>query len=143
MISYYKIYSILLGLGSMIFIKNWYLFALYLFLNVVDNITGWMKARITHKESSVVARDGILRKVSNWIIIVVSFAIAAGFLEIGRIIHIDLSVLMVLGWVVLGSFIVNEVRSILENLMEAGCKVPKVLVKGLEVAQAAFDEEHE
>ena len=140
-LNYCRLYSLLLGLGSMIFIKNWYLFALYLLLNILDNITGWIKAKVNNKENSKIAREGILRKVSNWIIIVITFAISAGFLEIGKIISIDLSILMTLGWVVLGSLIINEVRSILENLVEAGCKVPKALIKGLEVAEAALDDE--
>ena len=39
-----------------------------------------------------------------------------------------------LGWFVLASLIINEIRSILENLVEAGFNVPVILVKGLEVA---------
>ncbi|WP_370457427.1 phage holin family protein [Catenibacterium sp. BIOML-A1] len=39
-----------------------------------------------------------------------------------------------LGWYVLISLIINEYRSILENLVEAGFDVPQILVKGLEVA---------
>ena len=35
---------------------------------------------------------------------------------------------------VLISLIINEYRSILENLVEAGFDVPQILVKGLEVA---------
>ena len=50
---------------------------------------------------------------------------------------------MMIGWFVLGSLIINETRSILENLIEAGCKVPKALMKGLEVAETAFDDEDE
>lgn len=49
-------------------------------------------------------------------------------------IHIDLAILTFLGWYVLISLIINEYRSILENLVEAGFDVPQILVKGLEVA---------
>ena len=38
------------------------------------------------------------------------------------------------GWYVLISLIINEYRSILENVVEAGFDVPQILVKGLEVA---------
>ncbi|RGH96763.1 holin, partial [Coprobacillus sp. AM26-5AC] len=51
----------------------------------------------------------------------------------------DLSILAFLGWYVLASLIINEYRSILENLVEAGCDVPQVLIKGLEVASKKID----
>lgn len=47
---------------------------------------------------------------------------------------IDLGITALLGWFVLASLIINEIRSILENLVEAGFNVPVILVKGLEVA---------
>ena len=37
---------------SYIFGEHWILFALFLAFNVADWITGWMKARLTHKENS-------------------------------------------------------------------------------------------
>ena len=64
----------------------------------------------------------------------VAFAIAAGLIEIGKVINIDLGITTLLGWFVLASLIVNEARSILENFVEAGYDVPAVLTKGLQVA---------
>lgn len=39
---------------------------------------------------------------------------------------------VLLYWV--ASLLINEIRSILENFVEAGLNVPVVLIKGLEVA---------
>ena len=36
-------------------------------------------------------------------------------------------------------FIINEVRSILENLIESGVKVPKILSKGLTVYEKKIE----
>ena len=35
---------------------------------------------------------------------------------------------------------VNEARSILENLVECGCNVPAVLIKGLAVTEKLMDD---
>ena len=66
--------------------------------------------------------------------VLIAFLIPVGFKELGQIINIDLSITIFLGWFVLASLIINEFRSVLENLVEAGCKVPKILIKGLEIA---------
>ncbi len=41
----------------------------------------------------------------------------------------------------LASLLINEIRSIIENFVEAGYNVPYVLVKGLEVADRVVNEE--
>ena len=66
--------------------------------------------------------------------IAVAFAIAAALIEVGEVIGIDLGITTLLGWFVLASLIVNEARSIVENFVEAGYDVPKVLTTGLQVA---------
>ena len=71
--------------------------------------------------------------------ILVSFAAGAWFISIGELVGIDLQITKLLGWFVLASLTVNELRSILENFVEAGYDVPKVLVDGLEVANKAFN----
>lgn len=40
-----------------------------------------------------------------------------------------------IGWFTLAMLLVNEARSILENLVECGYNVPEFLIKGLAVAQ--------
>lgn len=128
------IYSIILTIATSLFGEHWILFLLYLLLNIFDTLTGWAKARINNQESSSVALIGIIRKMGYWIMILIAFLIPVGFQELGKIISIDLSVTIFLGWFVLASLIINECRSILENLVDAGCKVPQILIKGLETA---------
>ena len=48
---------------------------------------------------------------------------------------VDMSFLMFVGWLTLGMLIINEVRSILENLVECGVEVPLVFIKGLAVTE--------
>lgn len=62
-------------------------------------------------------------------------ALAAMMLMLG----LQLDWLLLLGWWVLASLIVNEARSILENLVEMGYDVPDFLVKGLAVTQKLIE----
>lgn len=128
------LYSMILTIVTSLFGEHWLLFFLYLLLNIIDMLTGWVKARIKNQESSAVALIGILRKMGYWVMVLIAFLIPVGFKELGQIINIDLSITIFLGWFVLASLIINEFRSILENLVEAGCKVPNILIKGLETA---------
>ena len=59
------------------------------------------------------------------------------------LIGIDLKITTLLGWFVLASLLVNEIRSIIENFVEAGFNVPVILTKGLEVADKAINREQE
>lgn len=132
-INYHKSqFSVFLTIITPIFGEHWTLFGLYLLLNVVDTLTGWAKSRINQKENSNIGFIGVIKKMCSWLLILVAFFIPICFQEIGKIIHVDLSITDYLGWFVLASLIINEYRSILENLVEAGCNVPKILVKGLE-----------
>ena len=60
----------------------WYVFAGYLLCNILDYITGWAKARKTHKESSSIGIVGIVKKVGYWIIILVAFMIPELFIHL-------------------------------------------------------------
>lgn len=119
---------------SYIFGQYWMLFAGFLLLNVADWFTGWIKARINKKENSTVGWQGVLKKLGYWVMIAVAFAVSAMLIDIGHVINVDLGVTTALGWIVLSSLIVNEIRSIVENFVEAGFYVPDILIKGLEVA---------
>lgn len=123
-----------------IFGDHWVLFAAFLCLNVGDWITRWITARITGTENSKAGWIGILKKLGYWIMIALGFGMSAIFVEIGESINLNLNVTVLLGWFVLATLIINEIRSILENLVEGGFSVPQVLIKGLEVANKVIDE---
>ena len=123
--------------------EHWVLFVAFLLLNVADWITGWMKSRMTKKENSVKGWKGVLKKLGYWIMIMVAFGASAVFIEIGKAIGIDLGITTLLGWFVLASLLINEIRSICENFVEAGFNVPKVLVNGLEVADKIVNKDTE
>lgn len=74
--------------------------------------------------------------------IVVAFGASTAFIEIGNTIGIDLKITTLLGWFVLVSLLVNEIRSIIENFVEAGFDVPVILTKGFEVADEAINQEN-
>lgn len=132
--SYNAFVGTIIAILTMVFGEHWFIFALFLLLNVADWLTGWMKSRINGIENSMAGWKGVLKKLGYWLMIIVAFAIAAGFIEIGKVIEIDLGITTLLGWFVLASLIVNEARSIVENFVEAGYDVPKVLTTGLQVA---------
>ena len=126
-----------------IFGEHWLLFALFLGFNVADWLTGWMKSRMMHKENSMTGWKGVLKKLGYWLMIAVAFGASAVFIEIGTVLHIDLQITTLLGWFVLASLLVNEIRSICENFVEAGFNVPQILVKGLEVADKVINKDSE
>lgn len=121
--------------------EHWILFVAFLALNVADWITGWMKSRIAGKENSVKGWHGVLKKLGYWLMIMVAFGASAVFVEIGKTLGIDLGITSLLGWFVLASLLINEIRSIVENFVEAGFNVPKILINGLEVANKVVNKE--
>ena len=140
-------YNMLMGtviaILSYVLGEHWFLFVAFLGLNVLDWLTGWMKSRMTGRENSAKGWMGVMKKLGYWIMILSAFGIGAVFIEIGEIIGIELGVTTMLGWFVLASLSINEIRSVLENFVEAGFSVPYVLIKGLEVADRAVNKEGE
>lgn len=132
--SYNAFVGAVIAILTMVLGEHWYIFAAFLLLNVIDWITGWMKSRINGVENSMAGWKGVLKKLGYWLMIAVAFAIAAALIEVGKVIGIDLGVTTLLGWFVLASLIVNEARSIVENFVEAGYDVPRILTAGLQVA---------
>ena len=128
---------------SFVFGEHWILFAIFLLFNIADWLTGWMKSRIAGKENSMKGWQGVLKKLGYWLMILVAFAASAVFIEIGNTLGMNLGVTTLLGYFVLASLLVNELRSILENFVEAGYNVPTVLVKGLEVADKVVNQEEQ
>ena len=128
---------------TMVLGEHWILFVLFLLFNVIDFITGWMKARMTKKENSIKGFKGVIKKLGYWLIILVSFSTSVLFIEIGEVLKIYLSITTMLGWFVLASLAINEIRSIIENIVECGYKVPQILIKGLDIANKAINKKED
>lgn len=126
--------GIIVAILAMVFGEHWILFAAFFGLNVVDYITGSLEARLTETSNSRIGAKGVLKKLGYWLMILVAFGASAIFIEIGRIIGVNLGVTTLIGWYVLATLAINEIRSIVENFVEAGFNVPAILVKGLEIA---------
>lgn len=134
------IYGAVVTLLTVVFGQYWFLFAGFLALNVVDYVTGFIKAKyFKGNESSKVGARGVLKKLLYWLVIGVAFYISACFVKMGEVIDVNLSFMVMFGWFTLATYLVNELRSILENVVEMGVKVPNFLVKGLEVADKAIE----
>ena len=122
----------------------WYIFAAYFLLNVLDWLSGWYKARKKKEESSKVGLKGAVKKLGYWAIILVAFIISNVFVHLGNdVLGVNLSFLNMIGWFTLAMLLVNEARSILENLVELGYKVPEMLIKGLAVTEKLIEARNE
>lgn len=128
-----------IGLLSLLFGEHWILFAGFMALNIVDWLTGWYKSHFFEKESSIEGAKGVVKKVWYWVVIAIAFFISQSFVEMGDVIGLRLNFVVLFGWLTLAMYIVNEIRSILENLVEIGIEVPDFLIKGLDVTSKMMD----
>ncbi len=134
------IYGLIATIGVALFGKYWFLFAGFLILNVIDYATGYCKARFYKKnESSAIGAKGIVKKVWYWVVIGLAFFISTCFVYMGETIGVDLSFVQLFGWFTLATYLINEIRSILENLVEMNVKVPQFLIAGLDITQKLLD----
>ncbi len=133
------IYGCLTALFTYMFGELWFLFVGFLILNITDWFTGWGASRKENTESSSVGAKGILKKVCYWVVIAVAFYIGVALSKMGTVIGADLRFLQAVGWFVLANYIINEIRSILENCVRIGIEVPEILVKGLDVTSNLVD----
>lgn len=122
-----------------IFGPMWIFFAGFFVLNVADWLTGWRWASKNGKSDSKVGARGIAKKVGYWLIIAVSFYIGFAFEKLGQVIGVPLAFMNYIGWFVLANYLVNEIRSLIENLVKLGVGVPKFLTKGLKIAGDLID----
>ena len=134
--------GMIVSIMTAIFGIYWYIFAAYLLFNIMDWLTGWYRSRRKKTESSSEGLRGIIKKLGYWIMIAVAFLMSDVFVRLGTdILGINLDFLMMIGWFTLACLMVNEVRSILENLVECGYHVPSVLINGLDVANQMINQE--
>lgn len=132
-------YGAVIGFFALVFGEHWGLFAGFLMLNAVDWLTGFYKSHILGIESSVEGAKGVMKKVWYWIVIAISFFVAEAFVEMGDVIGVKLDFVVLFGWLTLATYIINELRSVLENLVEIGVEVPEFLVKGLDVTKKLME----
>lgn len=134
----------LIGALTIVLGPQWYLFGGYLVLNVLDWLTGWYRSRKMHEESSEVGLKGIVKKTLYWVLIVIAFLFPDMFIRWGNdVMGVNFSFLMFVGWLTLGMLIINEMRSIIENLVQCGVEVPDVITSGLAVTQKLLDAKKE
>ena len=133
------LYGVIATIGVAIFGKYWFLFFGFLLMNIIDYFTGWAKARFNKTESSAVGAKGIFKKVSYWLVIGLAFYISFAFVSMGDLIGVSLSFVQLFGWFTLATYLINEIRSILENLVAVGVKIPMFLVKGLEISEKLLE----
>lgn len=116
---------------------EWTLFAGFLILNIIDYITGIVKAKLKNKENSNKGLIGVVKKIGYWLLIFISFFIPFLLTIIEKKLNLGINIIFIMdfGWFTLVCLILNETRSILENLVEIGVKVPKFLIIGLEKYQ--------
>ena len=92
----------------------------------------------------MVGLKGIIKKTGYWVIVLIAFMIPDLFIKLGRdTLGINLEFLMLLGWFTLATLIVNEIRSILENLVEMDYNVPEILIDGLAVTEKLLKKKSE
>lgn len=138
------LYGMFATFSTAILGKYWYLFAGFLLLNIFDYVTGWIKAKYFLKNaSSEVGAKGTMKKVMYWVIVAIAFFMARCFVKIGLIFDTDLAFMYLFGYFTLATYIINEIRSILENCVVMGIKVPKYLTKGLDVAEKIIEQQTE
>ena len=82
---------------------------------------------------------GIMKKVSYWVVIAMAFGVAQVLIDFGTEIGAPLGFLHLIGWFTLGVYILNELTSIVENLVVLGYEVPEIFVRGLNAARKAVD----
>jgi toxin secretion/phage lysis holin len=128
------IYGAIAAIGVAIFGKYWFLFAGFFIANLVDYGTGFIKARYYLKnESSAVGAKGIFKKVWYWVVICIAFFVSIVFKDMGNMVGIDLGFVVLFGYFTLATYLINELRSILENVVAMGAPVPQFLIAGLDI----------
>ena len=123
-----------------IFGEYWFVFFLFLALNVIDCIYGYAKSRATQTLSSEKGARGVLKKVSYWVIIAIAFSVSGFLISLGAQLGVDLGFLQLLGWFVLAVYIINELTSIVENMVALGIDVPEIFIKGLNAVRTVVND---
>ena len=111
----------------------------FLIFNMIDWVTGTCKARLNGNESSASGLKGICKKLGYWVLIFVAFMTGQNLVILGKEMGFSFEAAQYLGWLTLATVVVNEARSIVENLVQLGVAVPSVLTKGLAITKSQLD----
>lgn len=131
--------AVVVAVMTGVFGAHWQVFALFAVLNVIDFFYGWLKGKQTGTINSAKGAVGIMKKVSYWVVIAMAFGVAQVLIDFGAEIGAPLGFLHLIGWFTLGVYILNELTSIVENLVVLGYEVPEIFVRGLNAARKAVD----
>lgn len=123
-----------------VFGNYWFIFISYMLFNILDWITGSLKAVKLKELSSYLGIKGLIKKLGYWVVIGIAFSFSSMFVIIGeKILNINLSIMYSLGWFTFVLLMVNEAISILENLVALHVKVPNILLKSLKATDNMLD----
>lgn len=129
----------ILAIFAEIFHQYGVVLATFLIFNIIDWITGTCKARLSGKESSADGLKGICKKLGYWVLIFVAFMTGQNLLIMGKELGFGFAAADYIGWLTLTMLVVNEARSITENLVQMGVSVPSVLIRGLAITQGELE----
>ena len=121
--------AVVVAVMTGVFGAHWQVFALFAALNVIDFFYGWLKGKQTGTINSAKGAVGIMKKVSYWVVIAMAFGVAQVLIDFGTEIDAQLGFLHLIGWFTLGVYILNELTSIVENLVVLGYEVPEIFVR--------------
>lgn len=129
-----------IGAVEYTFGSHYGLFAFYLLLNIFDLLSGVVASflRVNYDGKKLVF--GLVKKLGYWLLVATAFAVCSIFANLGNRMGVDLGITEILGWMVLASLLLQEVRSILDNLSKAGVRIPESLKKALALVEHEFDE---
>lgn len=119
-----------------LFGEHWTLFGAFLLLNLFDVVTGIAKSKILKTESSAQGLKGVVKKFGSWCMIALAFLMSPLFNEIGETINVDIHEFTpFIGYMVLAMLIINEFRSVMENLVECGVTIPPIIISGFAILE--------
>lgn len=119
--------------------QYWFLFVGLLIFNIIDWLTGWAKSSMKGESCSKVGAIGAMKKIGYWVVILTAFFIGFAFEAMGESIGVKLAFMDFVGWFTLANYLVNEIRSVLENMVEMNVPVPGFLVSGLRVTSEKLE----
>lgn len=62
------------------------------------------------------------------------------FKDMGELMGMNLGFVVLFGYFTLGTYLINELRSILENIVAMGANVPTFLIKGLDIVNKKVED---